>query len=330
VTGIGNQIDPSVLNSVTGSFNNVHNSALSSVIGNNNSLTNSLANGVMGVGNSVANAGLNGVSGWANTVQGNYSVSVGNTVDGSLNSVTDSSLNFVSGVGNHVSGVTYGGSTNQSLANIVVGANNNITQGGDLNTVFGRSNNVLDSARNSVVLGIGSTANNNRATVVGQNAFVQGQSGVAIGDRASAWSFGTTALGLRSKAIGPYSTAIGAGSIAVAPNTVSMGNAWNPRRVTNVDDPVNPTDAVNLRTLNDVRDEARKGIAIASAMETFMPDPDKRYRITAGAGYFKGEGAIGVTGSGFLDENGTALYFGVGAADDSTWSAKAGVSWQFD
>ena len=111
---------------------------------------------------------------------------------------------------------------------------------------------------------------------------------------------------------------------------MSVGNKWNPRRITNVDDPVNPTDAVNLRTLNDVRAEALKGVAIAQAMETFLPDPDKRYRLTVGAGYYKRFGAIGVTGSGFLDEKGTALYFGVGAADDSTWSAKAGVSWQFD
>jgi hypothetical protein len=308
----------------------VNNSVLNSVIGNGNNLNNSLGNGVAGTGNSVANAALNGISGWGNSVNGNHGLAAGNTVQGSFNKVANSSLNFVSGVNNNVAGALTGGSNNPSLANIVVGTNNKVTQGGDLNTMFGRNNTVIGTARNAVIAGNGNVASGNRATVIGQNSYAQGRSGIAIGDRAAAWSFGTTAMGMRAQAIGPYSTAIGAGSVALAPNTVSMGNAWNPRRVTNVDDPVNPTDAVNLRTLDKVRDEARKGIAISEAMETFLPDPDKRYRITAGAGYFKGEGALGVTGSGFVDEQGTALYFGVGAADSGTWSAKAGVSWQFD
>jgi len=89
------------------------------------------------------------------------------------------------------------------------------------------------------------------------------------------------------------------------------------------------TDAVNKGQLDDLEEEAFRGIAISNAMEVFMPDPDKNFRLNMGVGYYKNKTALGLTGSGRLTEN-IGLY--LGAASDSSFEevgGKAGVSFQW-
>jgi len=73
------------------------------------------------------------------------------------------------------------------------------------------------------------------------------------------------------------------------------------------------------------------GLAISNAMEVFLPDPGSKFRLNVGFGHFGGTTAFGVTGSGRVDDRGTAVYFGVAGVPGSGSSvgAKAGVSFQW-
>ncbi len=76
-------------------------------------------------------------------------------------------------------------------------------------------------------------------------------------------------------------------------------------------------------------DKAMRGIAISNAMQVFLPDPGKDFRMTIGGGFYGGEQAVGVTGAGRVTNN-TAVYFGVGMdADGVEFGGKAGVSFQW-
>ena len=89
------------------------------------------------------------------------------------------------------------------------------------------------------------------------------------------------------------------------------------------------TDAANVGQLGAIEDDAYRGIAIANAMEVFLPDPGKKFRLNLGMGYYKDETAMGLTGSGRLTEN-IGLY--IGAGSDSSFKevgGKAGVSIQW-
>ena len=89
------------------------------------------------------------------------------------------------------------------------------------------------------------------------------------------------------------------------------------------------TDAVNVGQLEDMEDEAYRGIAISNAMDVFLPDPGKKFRLNMGVGYYKDQTALGLTGSGRITEN-IGLY--IGAASDSAFKevgGKAGVSFQW-
>jgi autotransporter adhesin len=96
------------------------------------------------------------------------------------------------------------------------------------------------------------------------------------------------------------------------------------------------TDAANVGQLDAIEDQldaieddAYRGIAIANAMEVFLPDPGKKFRLNLGMGYYKDQTALGLTGSGRLTED-IGLY--IGAGSDSSFkevSGKAGVSIQW-
>ena len=89
------------------------------------------------------------------------------------------------------------------------------------------------------------------------------------------------------------------------------------------------TDAANVGQLGVIEEEAYRGIAIANAMEVFLPDPGKKFRLNLGMGYYKDQTAMGLTGSGRLTEN-IGIY--IGAGSDSSFKevgGKAGVSFQW-
>ncbi len=81
--------------------------------------------------------------------------------------------------------------------------------------------------------------------------------------------------------------------------------------------------------LSSVEHDAYRGIAISNAMEVFLPDPGKTFRVNLGVGYFKKKAALGLTGSGMIAES-TGLYLGVGS--DTSFNevgGKAGISFQW-
>ena len=120
---------------------------------------------------------------------------------------------------------------------------------------------------------------------------------------------------------------------AITPNG-GLDMAGNP--ITNLAPGIDPGDAVNMSQLSSVRsrvdrveDEATKGISIANAMEVFLPDPDKVFRVTVGAGFYDNEQAVGITGAGRVHES-TALFFGVGSdVEFDEVGGKVGVSFQW-
>jgi hypothetical protein len=113
-----------------------------------------------------------------------------------------------------------------------------------------------------------------------------------------------------------------------------------PVQIHNVANGTSALDAVNKSQLDALyeassnqlqaaREEAFRGVAISNAMEVFLPDPGKRFRINVGMGYYKNESALGITGSGRVGED-VGLYFGVGG--DTSFEdvgGKAGVSLQW-
>ena len=93
------------------------------------------------------------------------------------------------------------------------------------------------------------------------------------------------------------------------------------------------TDAVNLGQLQDaidnLEDKAFKGIAISNAMQVFLPDPGKRFRVTMGAGLYRSEPAIAIGASGRVTED-VALYVSLGSdVEFEAGGGKAGVSFQW-
>ncbi|MDW8458330.1 MAG: hypothetical protein RMM52_04390 [Verrucomicrobiota bacterium] len=93
------------------------------------------------------------------------------------------------------------------------------------------------------------------SVAVGNNALAVGQRTTALGDNALAFGNNSVAVGEDSAALADNSVALGANSVATEPNTVSVGAPGMERRVTNVDDGRNGTDAVNVRQLR--RTESR-------------------------------------------------------------------------
>jgi hypothetical protein len=124
-------------------------------------------------------------------------------------------------------------------------------------------------------------------------------------------------------------------SMAAAPAPLAA-----PVQIHNVANGTSALDAVNKSQLDALyaassnqlqaaREEAARGVAISNAMEVFLPDPGKRFRINVGMGYYKNESALGITGSGRVGED-VGLYFGLGG--DTSFEdvgGKAGVSLQW-
>jgi autotransporter adhesin len=123
--------------------------------------------------------------------------------------------------------------------------------------------------------------------------------------------------------------------LAAAPSSLGA-----PLKIHNLANGTDAFDAVNKSQLDAMyqasynqnqatRDEAFRGIAISNAMEVFLPDPGRKFRLNFGMGFYKDEAALGLTGSGRFGED-VGLYFGVGSdASFDDVGGKAGVSFQW-
>jgi UDP-3-O-[3-hydroxymyristoyl] glucosamine N-acyltransferase len=113
------------------------------------------------------------------------------------------------------------------------------------------------------------------------------------------------------------------------PNKSSSQVAFGGNRLENIGKGKASTDAVNVGQLEGVEDEARRGIAIANALNVILPDPGRDFRLTAGGGFFAGETALGVTGAGRVNDD-VALYFGIGSDTNfEEVGGNVGVSYQW-
>jgi len=167
----------------------------------------------------------------------------------------------------------------------------------------------------------------NNATAIGAGSKVSADDGTALGHGASVSSSATN------------SVALGSGSKATEANTVSIGSDGHERRLVNVADAVNKTDAVNKGQLdraiggmqgqiNDMSRNAYSGIAAATAL-TMIPgvDPGKTLSFGIGGGSYKGYQAVAMGGEARITEN-LKMRAGVGlSSGGNTFGVGASYQW---
>lgn len=185
------------------------------------------------------------------------------------------------------------------------------------------------SGDNSYATGTNASASGTNSSAIGSNASASGTNSSATGSSATASGNNSTALGANTTASAANSVAVGVGSVANEENTVSVGSSSNARRITNVADGVNPTDAVNMSQLQGVRDSvstvarrAYSGIAGAVAL-SMIPDvdPGKTISVGVGSGGYLGYGAVAL---GFTARIGSNIKIRGGASTSSSGTAYGG------
>ncbi|WP_322030832.1 YadA family autotransporter adhesin, partial [Paraburkholderia sp. J76] len=167
-----------------------------------------------------------------------------------------------------------------------------------------------------------------------------GTNSIAAGGGAIASGANSTAIGDMAKATGNNSVALGANSVADEDNTVSVGSQGNERRITNVANGVNPTDAANMGQLqsglnalqsnvNSVARNAYGGVAAATAL-TMIPDVDQGKTIAVGVGTanFQGYQAVALGASARITQN-IKVKVGGGYASGGGATVGGGMSYQW-
>jgi trimeric autotransporter adhesin len=207
---------------------------------------------------------------------------------------------------------------------IAIGTNSSATGTNDI-AIGGTA-----SGDNSVV--IGGEAYNGNNTVIGINSYSEATNGTAVGDnaRVEVSATGGIAIGASARvnsgatgsiAIGQSATvnsdvtnavAIGQNSVADQNDTVSVGSSGSERRITNVADGVDPTDAATVEQLQAAMggfssgyDEVMSHVnkldnrvsdlgALTSAMSALVPNSRAggNTQISVGAGYYRDSTAV--------------------------------------
>ncbi|WP_116609590.1 YadA-like family protein [Paraburkholderia unamae] len=171
-------------------------------------------------------------------------------------------------------------------------------------------------------------------------ASATGTNSIAAGGGAIASGASSTAIGDSAKATGNNSVALGANSVADEDNTVSVGSEGNERRITNVANGVNPTDAANMGQLqsglnalqsnvNSVARTAYSGVAAATAL-TMIPDVDQGKTIAVGVGTanFQGYQAVALGASARITQNlKVKLGGGYGSSGGATFGGGMSYQW---
>ncbi|WP_322051032.1 YadA family autotransporter adhesin [Paraburkholderia bannensis] len=171
-------------------------------------------------------------------------------------------------------------------------------------------------------------------------ASATGTNSVAAGGGAVASGANSTAIGDTAKATGNNSVALGANSVADQDNTVSVGSQGNERRITNVANGVNATDAVNVGQLqsglnalqgnvNSVARNAYGGVAAATAL-TMIPDVDQGKNLAVGVGTanFQGYQAVALGASARITQN-IKVKVGGGYASGGGATVGGGMAYQW-
>ena len=214
--------------------------------------------------------------------------------------------------------------TNQRVTNLestVASINNSISNLPPPNTHFSTGNddqNIPATATggNAVAAGMGATASGASSSAVGMGAVASAAQSVAIGSLSNSQATGGVALGNSAivAATAANSVAIGANSVATEPNTVSFGTPDHERRLVNVANGINPTDAVNMRQftafgdavndrfsnlqnqVNNVSDRVDNVGAMSAAMNQVQPrlnvSTGNKNQLALGVGGYRGHGAF--------------------------------------
>ena len=188
-------------------------------------------------------------------------------------------------------------------------------------------NSAKASGKDSTAMGYGSEANGDHSTALGNNAKANAVRSTAIGHNADAKASGSVALG--------------EGSIAKEKNTVSVGDIGHERRITNVQDPKNLTDAANKRyvdnSISSVRSELKQtdkklrgGIAGAVAMAN-IPTANRAggTMVGIGVGSFKGQSAVAVGVNRASDSNRVHFKMSGSATTSGDYAVGAGMGYQW-
>ena len=205
------------------------------------------------------------------------------TVGASTNGVAIGVAASATGVSSAAIGAGSTASGTEALAlgsNSTASADNALAMGG-----------ATASGGSAVALGNGNRATGNFALAGGSNSTAAGTNAIAMGNTATANAADTIALGTASSvaadatnsialgrtasvtAAGLNSVALGAGSVADAANTISVGSATAQRRITNVAEGTQGTDAVNFGQLQRyVRDN---GGGTGNALAVTYTDTDR-------------------------------------------------------
>ena len=188
-------------------------------------------------------------------------------------------------------------------------------------------NSAKASGKDSTAMGYGSEAKGNHSTALGNNAKANKTRSTAIGHNAEAKASGSVALG--------------EGSVAKEENTVSVGDIGHERRITNVQDPKNLTDAANKRyvdnSISSVRSELKQtdrklrgGIAGAVAMAN-IPTVNRAggTMVGIGVGSFKGQSAVAVGINRASDSNRVHFKMSGSATTSGDYAVGAGMGYQW-
>ena len=202
----------------------------------------------------------------------------------------------------------------------------------DGKTAFAADN---SSGRNSA------KASGKDSTAMGYGSEAKGDHSTALGNNAKANKARSTAIGHNAEAKASGSVALGEGSVAKEENTVSVGDIGHERRITNVQDPKNLTDAANKRyvdnSISSVRSELKQtdrklrgGIAGAVAMAN-IPTVNRAggTMVGIGVGSFKGQSAVAVGINRASDSNRVHFKMSGSATTSGDYAVGAGMGYQW-
>ncbi|WP_321879508.1 YadA family autotransporter adhesin, partial [Paraburkholderia bannensis] len=148
------------------------------------------------------------------------------------------------------------GQMNAAIANVTNIANNAtdpmFSAQGDRNTEAASA-----TGSHATAGGANANASGEQSTAMGANSVASATSTSAIGANSQATGTNATAIGAGATATGANSVALGQGAVATEENTVSVGSDTVQRRITNVAQGINGTDAVNVNQLNQAIDNAQ-------------------------------------------------------------------------
>ena len=187
----------------------------------------------------------------------------------------------------------------------------------------------------------GAKASGKDSTAMGYGSEAKGDHSTALGNNAKANAARSTAIGHNAEAKAAGSVALGEGSVAKEENTVSVGNIGHERRITNVQDPKNLTDAANKRyvdnSISSVRSELKQtdkklrgGIAGAVAMAN-IPTANRAggTMVGIGVGSFKGQSAVAVGVNRASDSNRVHFKMSGSATTSGDYAVGAGMGYQW-